>query len=106
MRDFAFSPTTTFEDVWNSRSLDALNKPAEVLVMGKRCVYIDSHRVAGGKPYVSEKLPYHTFKTTLGEVLEAFTDEDIMQALVDRKVNRDLMVAWQAWKEEMKIDVT
>src|ERR1041384_847960 len=51
-------------------------KPIEVTVVGRRCVYVNNYRIAGGKPYFSENLPSHDLRTTLGEVLDAFSDRD------------------------------
>lgn len=61
------------------------NKPIEVSVVGRRCVYVNDYRVAGGKPYYSENLPHHELKTTLGDVLDAFRPEDIRAALAERE---------------------
>ena len=57
--------------------------------MAKRCVYINDYRVAGAKPYVSENLPQHSLKTTLGSVLDAFTEKQIRAALREAKARRD-----------------
>lgn len=64
------------------------DKPIQITVVGKRCVYINDYRVAGGKPYVSEELPSHDFNTTLGEILSAFDEADISRALKERKDRR------------------
>lgn len=48
----------------------------EIVVVGTRCVYIGNHRVAGGKPYVSENLPERRFKSTVGEILSALGIEE------------------------------
>lgn len=40
-------------------------------VVGKRCVYLNDHRVAGSKPYVSENLPEHSFQITMQDILSA-----------------------------------
>lgn len=60
-------------------------KPIEVTVVGRRCVYVNHYRIAGGKPYFSENLPSHDLNTTLGEVLAAFSDNDIRKALREKK---------------------
>lgn len=67
---------------------DASAKPIRITVVGKRCVYINNYRVAGSKPYVSEHLTEHDLNTTLGEVLNAFSDADISKALKERKERR------------------
>ncbi len=71
-----------------AEKLPAIDKPIQITVVGKRCVYINDYRVAGGKPYVSEELPSHDLNTTLGEILSAFDDADISRALKERKARR------------------
>ena len=43
----------------------------ELVVVGKRCVYLNDFRIAGGKPYVSENLPQHSFSVKISDVLHA-----------------------------------
>ena len=43
----------------------------ELCVVGKRCVYLNDYRIAGGKPYVSEGLPEHSFTITVQDILSA-----------------------------------
>lgn len=52
-----------------------------ICVVGRRCVYINNYRAAGGKPYVSEQLPEHSFNTTVDEVLSAFSTKQIRDFL-------------------------
>lgn len=54
------------------RKLDP-DKEVEITVVGRRCVYINDYRVVGGKPYVSENLPSHSFKCTVKDILDALT---------------------------------
>ncbi|WP_106598618.1 hypothetical protein [Dyadobacter jiangsuensis] len=54
-------------------------------IIGRRCVYINDYRVQGGKPYISENLPTDTRKTTVREVLEAFSVQEI-QAYLEEKI--------------------
>ena len=61
------------------------DKPISVHVVARRCVYVNDYRIAGGKPYVSENLPTNTLKTTLGDVLRAFSSADIRKALVEQE---------------------
>lgn len=72
------------------------DKPIEVSVVGRRCVYVNNYRIAGGKPYVSEGLPSHEFTTTIGEVIDAFTPEDIRAALKERDAYRKWLRARHA----------
>ena len=46
----------------------------ELTVVGRRCVYLNDHRIAGGKPYVSENLPQHSFNVKVGEILNALPE--------------------------------
>lgn len=61
------------------------DKTISVDVVARRCVYVNDFRIAGGKPYVSENLPSHTLKTTLGDVLRAFNPADIRKALDEQE---------------------
>ena len=90
-----------FNAVWDNRpAAPARDKPIEVTVVGRRCVYVNNYRVAGGKPYYSENLPQHDFKTTLGEVLDAFSEADIRAALKEKKARADYFKAYHARKAE------
>lgn len=81
--------------VWdNQPPAPACDTLIEVYVVGRRCVYVNDYRIAGGKPYVSEGLPSHTLKTTLGEVLSAFTEAEIRRALREKKARRDYFAAY------------
>lgn len=73
--------------------------PVEVSVVGKRCVYVNDYRIAGSKPYVSENLPSHDFKTTLRKVLDAFTRDQIRAALKEVEVERDYFKAYHAQED-------
>lgn len=73
------------------------DKPVDVDVVARRCVYVNDFRIAGSKPYHSENLPSHTLKTTLGDVLNAFTNEEIRKALDEQEARaRYLRDAWDA----------
>ena len=70
-------------------------------VVAKRCVYINDFRVAGDKPYVSENLPSHTLKTTLGDVLRAFHPDDVRKALAEQEARaKYFRDAYYAAKQE------
>lgn len=77
-------------DIWNkayaSRPLNQLcGREIEIMIVGKRCIYINDHRVQGSKPYVSENIPSEKRKTTVRDVLEAFSMEDI-HAYLEEKI--------------------
>jgi hypothetical protein len=46
-------------------------KKIELTVVGTRCVYLNDHRIAGSKPYVSENLSQHSFMVSIDEILAA-----------------------------------
>lgn len=60
----------------------------EVVVVGRRCVYINDYRVVGGKPYFSENLPEHSFDATPKDIFAAFSDKQIEAELTRRKQTR------------------
>jgi hypothetical protein len=79
-------------------------KAVEVCVVGKRCVYVNNYRVAGGKPYVSENLPSHTLTTSLKELLNAFPEKDVRAALRERRARRDYFAAYHAQAEDVEAE--
>lgn len=88
-----------FNEVWDNRpAAPTCDKPIEVDVVGRRCIYVNSCRIAGGKPYVSENLPSHTLKTTLGQVLDAFREDDILLALAEKRARREYIAAYHERK--------
>jgi hypothetical protein len=90
-----------FNTVYDNRPAQPVrDTPIDVDVVARRCVYVNQYRIAGAKPYVSENLPSHTLKTTLGAVLDAFTDREIRDALREAKASRDYFAAYHAAKAE------
>ncbi len=81
----------------------ARDRAIDVDVVGRRCVYVNSYRVAGGKPYVSEGLSSYTLTTTLGNVLDAFSETEIMAALREAKGKRDYWTAFHAAKSAEQV---
>lgn len=71
-------------------------KLVEVSIVGKRCVYLNDYRVAGGKPYFSENLPTHTLTTSLKEVIAAFAEDDILAAITESRAERAYFAAFHA----------
>ena len=89
----------TFNAVWDARPAEpARNTPVEVNVVARRCVYVNNYRVAGSKPYVSEGLPSHTLQTTLGNVLDAFTEKQIRAALREKRATQKYFSDYHAAK--------
>lgn len=78
------------------------DQPVEVSVVGKRCVYVNHYRIAGGKPYVSENLPTHNLKTTLGDVLSAFSTGEILAALHEKEQERKYFERYHASKKNQE----
>ena len=64
---------------------EVMDKKIEICVVGKRCVYINDFRVAGGKPYVSENLPQHSFHVRAQDIFEAFSTDQIEAELKRRE---------------------
>ena len=62
-----------------------MDKKIEICVVGERCVYINDFRVAGGKPYVSENLPQHSFHVLAQDIFEAFSTDQIEAELKRRE---------------------
>lgn len=62
-----------------------LDRQIEVSVVSTRCVYVNDHRVAGSKPYASEQLAQKNFKTTVREVLDAFTEAELLAHVFERR---------------------
>jgi len=56
-------------------------KPIEIMIVGTRCVYLNNYRIAGSKPYVSENLPHWIFRTSIEDVLAAFSLDEIRATL-------------------------
>lgn len=84
-------------DAWNKsyqdRPLNQLcERVIEIRIVGKRCIYINDYRVQGNKPYDSENITTEVRKTTVREVLEAFTEEEI-NAYLQEKIAIDAYCA-------------
>lgn len=86
-----------FSAYYNARPTEpSLEKVIAVQVVGRRCVYVNDYRVAGGKPYYSENLPNQRFNTTVRQALDAFTDSDLKAALRERKARKNYFAVWHA----------
>ena len=76
-------------ELWdNQPPAPTCERAIEIEVVGKRCVYVNNYRVAGGKPYYTENLPSHTLRCSLGDVLNAFPSDDIAKALAEQEARR------------------
>lgn len=75
-----------FNKVWADRPLsEKCSREIAIDIVGDRCIYIDNTRVQGGKPYCSENLPTKSKKTTVREVLSAFSDKEIRAYLKEKR---------------------
>lgn len=63
-------------------------KAITVDIVGTRCVYLNDHRIAGGKPYVSENLPWRSMGLSVREALAAFSIAEL-EAYIAEKKERD-----------------
>jgi hypothetical protein len=92
--------TDAFSAAYDNRPLNAVcGREIEVCVVGDRCVYVNNHRVAGGKPYVSENLPTRTKSTTVREVLDAFNEAEILAYLAERREVRAYCAGVRAFRD-------
>ena len=83
------NPNEIWNEAWLQRPINhVLERDIDITIVGSRCVYINDHRVQGGKPYVSENLSHDVRKTKLREVLDAFTVEKI-KAYLEHKISHD-----------------
>lgn len=88
-----------FNDVWEARPASPVrDTEVEVCVVGRRCVYVNNHRIAGSKPYVSEGLPSHTLKTTLGNVLDCLSEREIRAAMREARTRQKYFAAYREAK--------
>lgn len=89
---------------WNAaydkRPTDPLcEREIEIHVVGDRCIYVNDRRVAGSKPYVSENLPYKTKRTKVREVLDAFTEAEILAYLFERRERNAYYAGLRAYRD-------
>lgn len=78
-----------FNAIYDAKPTNPLcDKQIDVCVVGKRCVYLNSHRIAGGKPYISENLPQHEFNLTVRDALKAFSVKEL-EAYISEKNQRE-----------------
>ena len=68
-----------------------LDREIEVNIVSTRCVYVNNYRVAGSKPYISENLPQNGLKTTVRQVLDAFTEEELLAYIFERRTRNEFM---------------
>lgn len=75
-----------WQDTYNSRPFsDLCGRQITVDIVGTRCVYLNNHRIAGGKPYVSENIPSRSMNLTVREALAAFTEAELLAYLFERR---------------------
>lgn len=85
--------TNIFDKAYEKRPLqDLLSREIDISIVGKRCIYINDFRVQGGKPYVSENLESDTRKTTIRNVLDAFSIQEL-EAYIKEKIALDAYCA-------------
>jgi len=87
------TPNEFWNEAYKQRPINpACEREIEIMIVGKRCIYINDLRVQGGKPYVSENLPHERRTTTLRSILDAFTDLEI-RAYLEEKIAIDAYCA-------------
>lgn len=77
------------------------DKIIAVEVVGKRCVYLNDYRIAGGKPYYTENLPNHNFQTDIRSALDAFSEAELSAALRERRARQKYFAAWRNARKAM-----
>lgn len=74
-----------FNTAYTQRPLaEVCDRLIEIQIVGDRCIYINDHRVEGGKPYVSENLPTKVKTTRLRDILDAFSEDEIKEYLREK----------------------
>ena len=69
----------------NEPTEELCSKPITVDIVGTRCVYLNDHRIAGGKPYVSENLPWRSMDLDVREALAAFSIKELEAYIKEKK---------------------
>lgn len=64
----------------------------ELTVVEGRCVYLNNHRIAGNKPYVSENLRHSFYQVPVADVLSALGSTIEQSSIVAATVKQDLTV--------------
>lgn len=64
----------------------------ELTVVEGRCVYLNNHRIAGNKPYVSENLRHSFYQVPVDDVLSALGSTIEQSSIVAATVKPDLTV--------------
>lgn len=57
----------------------------EIFIYVDRCVYVNSSRIAGGKPYASENLKSNVYSVSSSEILDQLDFSDIEKYVNDKK---------------------
>lgn len=80
------SDMTVWSAAYDLRPTDPLcEAECDIIIVSKRCVYVNNYRVAGSKPYVSENLPTRSMKTKVRTVLDAFSEREIVAYLAEKR---------------------
>lgn len=109
--DAAINTELTDPDRW-SKAYDKrpqnplCSREIDITIVGERCVYVDATRVAGGKPYVSENLPSLSKATTVRDVLSAFTEEELLAYLAERREVNAYCAGLRAFRDADREPVT
>ncbi len=101
-KEIKFTGSEDWNEVYAARPNKYLGEVVEVQVVGRRCVYVNNYRICGGKPYYSEFIPSHEFTTTLGDVLAAFKESDILAAIKERKSQDEYFATYRAARDAQK----
>lgn len=72
---------TTYSEHLLSRKIEIDVYMEKRNMKAARCVCLNDTRVAGAKPFVTERLPHLRKSTTIGNVLKAFTIDELFSEL-------------------------
>lgn len=92
-------------EVFKNRPTNPLcDKNITVDIVGTRCVYLNNHRIAGGKPYVSEGLSQRSRNLTIREALEAFPIATLEAYISEKKARKKYFDDYHANKSKGACD--
>lgn len=86
----------------NKPTKESCDKVITVDVVGTRCIYLNDHRIAGGKPYVSEGLPSRSKKLTVRGALDAFSVAELTDYLAEKQERSDYFAKCRAECDAIK----
>lgn len=94
-----------FRAAYDERPTDELcSRSITVDVVGTRCVYLNQHRIAGAKPYVSEGLSSRSMTLTVREALAAFSEREIEAYLREKRAREAYCAGLRSYRDALPAD--